>query len=186
SAVTLYGEGWDFGEVAGNRLFYQAIQGQLDGTSIGAFNDRLRDGVRGGGPFDEDPRKQGFGSGLFTDPNGAPVNGDATEQQRSLAHATDLVQIGLAGNLRDYELRSAETGELVTGVQLDYNGAPAAYAEDPDEVINYVDAHDNETLFDSLTRKLPQATTMEDRVRMNTLSLATVTFGQSPSFWHAG
>ena len=186
SAVTLYGEGWDFGEVAGNRLFHQAIQGQLAGTNIGTFNDRLRDAVRGGGPFDEDPRKQGFGSGQFTDPNGAPINGDQTAQQRSLAHDTDLVQIGLAGNLRDFELRSAETGDLVTGEQLDYNGAPAAYAEDPDEVINYVDAHDNETLFDSLTLKLPQATTMQDRVRMNTLSLATVTLGQSPSFWHAG
>ncbi|USQ77056.1 pullulanase-type alpha-1,6-glucosidase [Ornithinimicrobium cryptoxanthini] len=185
-AITLYGEGWDFGEVAGNRLFYQAIQGQLDGTSIGTFNDRLRDAVRGGGPFDEDPRKQGFGSGEFTDPNGAPVNGDEAAQQRSLAHDTDLVQIGLAGNLRDFQFRSAETSEVVSGVEVDYNGAPAAYAEDPDEVINYVDAHDNETLFDSLTMKLPPATTMEDRVRMNTLSLATVTLGQSPSFWHAG
>jgi len=27
---------------------------------------------------------------------------------------------------------------------------------------------------------------MADRVRMNTVSLATVTLGQSPSFWHAG
>src|SRR5699024_5182945 len=28
--------------------------------------------------------------------------------------------------------------------------------------------------------------TMADRVRMNTLSLATVTLSQTPSFWHAG
>ena len=44
----------------------------MAGTGIGTFNDRLRDAVRGGGPFDEDPRIQGFASGLFTDPNGAP------------------------------------------------------------------------------------------------------------------
>lgn len=186
TAVTLYGEGWDFGEVSGNRLFHQAIQGQLAGTSIGAFNDRLRDAVRGGGPFDEDPRKQGFGSGQFTDPNGAPVNGDEETQRDTLAHDTDLVQLGLAGNLRDFQLRSAQTGEVVTGVDIDYNGAPAGYAEDPDEVINYVDAHDNETLFDSLTMKLPRATSMADRVRMNTVSLATTTLGQSPVLWHAG
>ena len=76
-SIYLYGEGWNFGEVADNKLFVQATQGQLGGTGIGTFSDRLRDGVRGGGPFDEDPRRQGFGSGEATDPNGAPVNADA-------------------------------------------------------------------------------------------------------------
>ena len=42
----------------------------MAGTGIGTFNDRLRDAVRGGGPFDENPRIQGFASGLYTDPNG--------------------------------------------------------------------------------------------------------------------
>ena len=74
----------------------------------------------------------------------------------------------------------------MTGAQVDYNGAPTGYTADPSEVINYVDAHDNETLFDALTYKLPVGTSMADRVRMNTLSLATVTLGQGPSFWHAG
>ena len=49
-AVYLYGEGWNFGEVANNALFEQATQGQLGGTGIGTFNDRLRDGVHGGSP----------------------------------------------------------------------------------------------------------------------------------------
>ncbi len=169
SRVTLYGEGWNFGEVADNARFYQATQGQLDGTSIATFNDRLRDGVRGGGPFDEDPTvDRGFGSGGTS------------------ANDTDLVQLGLAGNLRDFVLRSQETGEEVPGDQVSYNGSPAGYATDPDEVVNYADAHDNETLFDSLTFKLPQDTPMEDRVRLNTLSMATVTLSQSISFWHAG
>src|SRR5450756_2555241 len=47
SRVYLYGEGWNFGEVADNRLFTQATQGQLGGTGIGTFSDRLRDAVRG-------------------------------------------------------------------------------------------------------------------------------------------
>ncbi len=72
------------------------------------------------------------------------------------------------------------------GEQFDYNGSPAGYADQPDEVINYVDAHDNETLYDLSVFKLPTDTSMADRVRMNTLSLATVTLSQSPSFWHAG
>jgi pullulanase/glycogen debranching enzyme len=69
---------------------------------------------------------------------------------------------------------------------VDYNGQPAGYAADPGETITYVDAHDNETLFDALQYKLPQVTAMADRVRMNTVALATTALAQSPSFWHAG
>src|SRR5665648_463665 len=183
TAVTLYGEGWNFGEVANNALFTQAIQGNLGRTGIASFSDRLRDGVRGGGPFDEDPRKQGFGSGEATDPNGAPVNAGATT---SLAHDTDLVQLGLAGNLRSFSFKDNASGVVVRGDKVDYNGSPAGYADQPDEVVNYVDAHDNETLFDSLTFKLPVATSMNDRIRMNSVSLATTALSQTPSFWHAG
>ncbi len=183
--VYLYGEGWNFGEVADDARFEQATQGQLGGTGIGTFSDRLRDAVRGGGPFDEDPRVQGFGSGLAGSPNGAPVNGDAAEQAADLAHATDLVQLGLAGNLRAFTFTDTG-GEVVRGDEVDYNGQPAGYADQPVEVVTYVDAHDNETLWDSLTYKLPQSTPMDQRVRMNTLSLATTALSQTPSFWHAG
>ena len=182
--VYLYGEGWNFGEVADNARFEQATQGQLAGTGIGTFSDRLRDAVRGGGPFDENPRTQGFGSGEATDPNGDDTaNPDAATR---LKHDTDLVQLGMAGNLRSFAFRLNETGAVAQGKDVDYNGSPAGYAEQPDEVITYVDAHDNETLFDSLAFKLPQATTMADRVRMNSVSLATTALAQTPSFWHAG
>ena len=78
SRLYIYGEGWNFGEVANNALFTQATQGQLDGTGIGAFNDRLRDAVHGGGPFDEDHRVlQGFGSGAFSDLNGLDTRSEA-------------------------------------------------------------------------------------------------------------
>lgn len=184
--IYLYGEGWNFGEVANDALFVQARQGNLGGTGIGTFSDRLRDAVRGGGPFDENPRIQGFGSGAATDSNGDPINGTAEERAKRLAHDTDLVQLGLAGNLRAYQFRSADSGAVVRGDQVDYNGSPAGYADQPDEVITYVDAHDNETLFDSLTYKLPTSMPMADRVRMNTVSLATTALAQTPSFWHAG
>jgi len=183
TGITLYGEGWNFGEVANNVLFPQAAQGNLGGTGIASFSDRLRDGVRGGGPFDEDPRKQGFGSGEATDPNGAPINSGAAA---SLAHDTDLVQLGLAGNLRSFSFKDNASGVVVRGDKVDYNGSPAGYADQPDEIISYVDAHDNETLWDSLTFKLPVATSMADRVRMNSLSLATTALSQTASFWHAG
>lgn len=184
-AIYLYGEGWNFGEVADDARFTQATQRNLAGTGIGSFSDRLRDAVRGGGPFDEDPRVQGFGSGLFTDPNGAEVNGTADEQREELLHQQDLVKLGLAGNLAGFRFRSS-TGEEVVGSEVDYNGQPAGYAADPSETVTYVDAHDNETLYDSLAFKLPTGTSMADRVRMNTVSLSTVALSQGVVFWHAG
>ena len=183
--IYLYGEGWNFGEVADNARFVQASQLNLAGTGIGTFSDRLRDAVRGGSPFDADPRIQGFANGLFTDPNASPANGTPAEQRTRLLHYQDLIKLGLAGNLRDYTFVDS-AGQTVKGSDVDYNGQPAGYAADPGETITYVDAHDNETLFDALQLKLPPATAMADRVRMNTVALATTALGQSPSFWHAG
>jgi len=173
AAMTLYGEGWNFGEVAGNARFVQASQGQLGGTSIATFSDRLRDAVRG--PAFDDPRSQGYGTGLA----------DAGDADR-LGRAIDLVQLGLAGTLRAFTFRSVRTGQPVRGDELGYGGTAAGYADQPDEVISYVDAHDNETLFDALTIKLPRATPMAVRVRLNAFCLACTTLGQSPVMWHAG
>jgi pullulanase/glycogen debranching enzyme len=91
----------------------------------------------------------------------------------------------MAGNLRDFAFQTS-AGTVQKGSEIDYNGQPAGYADSPEEVITYVDAHDNETLWDSLTYKLPTSTPMADRVRMNTVSLATTALAQTPSFWHAG
>ncbi|QIK84848.1 pullulanase-type alpha-1,6-glucosidase [Sanguibacter sp. HDW7] len=191
SKIYLYGEGWNFGEVANNARFEQATQGQLNGTGIGTFSDRLRDAVHGGSPVDGGSTfVQGFGTGLGTDPNGGKrgdggTNTGAADEVADLRHQTDLVRLGLAGNLADYTFATS-AGTAQRGDELDYRGAPAGYASQPDEVVTYVDAHDNETLFDILTLKLPTDTSMADRVRMNTLSLATTTLAQTPTFWHAG
>ena len=184
SAIYVYGEGWNFGEVADDARFVQATQANMAGTGIGTFNDRLRDAVRGGGPFDEDPRLQGFGSGLWTDPNDAPQGGDA-EQRDRLLHGMDQIRVGLAGNLRGYTFTD-RTGATVTGAEVDYNGSPAGYTDDPQENVVYVSAHDNETLYDALAFKLPQGTPMEERIRMQQLALSTVAFAQGVPFLHAG
>src|SRR5699024_12592192 len=85
-------EGWDFGEVSGNARFTQATQGQLGGTSIGTFNDRLRDAVHGGSPFDTDKRtNQGFGNGLSTMPNGV-VEAGGQEQLRDQRKRKDVIR----------------------------------------------------------------------------------------------
>ncbi|WP_129837883.1 pullulanase-type alpha-1,6-glucosidase [Streptomyces sp. RFCAC02] len=186
SAVVLYGEGWDFGEVAGDARFVQATQENMAGTGVGTFNDRLRDAVRGGGPFDADPRVQGFASGLFTDPNGAAVNGSEAEQRDRLLLLQDQIRVGLTGNLADYTFTD-RTGRTVRGAEVPYGGgAPTGYTADPQEAITYVEAHDNLTLYDSLAYKLPTDTPMSDRVRHQILALATTALGQGTTFWHAG
>ncbi|TDC30932.1 pullulanase-type alpha-1,6-glucosidase [Micromonospora sp. 15K316] len=185
TSILLYGEGWNFGEVANDARFVQATQANMAGTGVGTFNDRLRDAVRGGGPFDANPRAQGFASGLFTDPNGDPVNGSPDEQRARLLHQHDLIKVGLTGNLRGYRFTDS-TGERVTGAQVDYNGAPAGYTAAPGEAVTYVDAHDNEILFDALAYKLPQTTSTADRSRMQVLALSTVVFSQGTGFVTAG
>src|SRR4051812_15702781 len=52
SKIYFYGEGWNFGEVKDNARFTQATIGNMSGTGVGTFNDRIRDAVRGGGCCD--------------------------------------------------------------------------------------------------------------------------------------
>jgi pullulanase-type alpha-1,6-glucosidase len=183
SAIYVYGEGWNFGEVANNARGVNAVQANMAGTGIGSFSDRLRDGVRGGGPFDP-PTAQGFATGLYVDPNGTN-QGSASDQKNLLLLETDWIRLGLAANLANYALID-RNGNSVNGTQIDYKGQPAGYTADPQEVINYVEAHDNETLFDAMHLKLPVVLNMQQRVRAHNLALSLVTLAQGVPFYHAG
>lgn len=74
----------------------------MAGTGIGTFSDRLRDAARGGSGFG-DPREQGFVTGLWYEPNGH-WQGREENLRTHLLYLTDLVRLGLAANLADYEL----------------------------------------------------------------------------------
>ncbi|MFE5794516.1 pullulanase-type alpha-1,6-glucosidase [Streptomyces sp. NPDC056503] len=184
-AIVLYGEGWNFGEIADDARFVQATQKNMAGTGIATFSDRARDAVRGGGPFDEDPGVQGFASGLYTDPNASTANGTPAEQKARLLHYQDLIKVGLTGNLASYSFTDT-SGRAVRGSEVDYNGAPAGYADAPGDALSYVDAHDNETLYDALAFKLPAGTSAADRARMQVLAMATATLSQGPALSQAG
>jgi pullulanase-type alpha-1,6-glucosidase len=178
--VYLYGEGWNFGEVANNTRGVNATQLNMAGTGIGTFSDRLRDGARGGGPF-SGLQEQGFVTGLWSDSNGT----DQGDQRQRLLQYMDWIRVGLAGNLAGYAFTD-RFGNTVTGAQVDYNGQPAGYAASPTEVISYVEAHDNETLFDAIQLKAPVAMSMADRVRLQNLGVSLVGLGQGIPFFHAG
>ncbi|MDT4993143.1 MAG: pullulanase [Actinoplanes sp.] len=164
--IYLYGEGWNFGEVADDARFAQATQVNLAGTGIGTFNDRLRDAVRGGSPFGADPSVRGYASGL----------GAATPLS-----VHDQLKVGLSGGLAAYRFVTHDGVER-SGSQIDYNGAPSGYAAAPGETVNYVDAHDNEILYDSLAFTLPADLPIVDRARMQVLALSLVVLGQGVGF----
>ena len=183
SKIYVYGEGWNFGEVADGARGDNATQRRMFGTGIGSFNDRMRDGARGGGPF-SGIQEQGFVTGLFTDPN-ATDQGDPAAQLDLLRLEEDWIQVGLAGSLATFPLVDRH-GDTVLGWQVDYKGQPAGYTADPQEVVNYVSAHDNETLFDAIQLKAPVGTSMADRVRMQNLGTSLVALAQGIPFFHAG
>ena len=163
--VYLYGEGWNFGEVAYDARFAQATQVNMAGTGIGTFNDRLRDAVRGGGSFG-DPSVRGFATGLGAH---TPLT------------VHDRIKVGLAGGLSTYRFVT-HTGHEQSGAQIDYNGSPSGYAAAPGETVNYVDAHDNEILYDAMAFKLPRDTTPVDRARHQVLALSLVVLSQGVGF----
>jgi len=180
SSIYLYGEGWNFGEVANDARFEQATQRNMAGTGVGTFSDRLRDGVRGGSPF-ADVREQGFINGLYYDPNSFPQY----DEFANLLHISDWIRVGLVGGLSDYEFVDAN-GNLVRADEVDYFGQQAGYTADPQEHITYIAAHDNETLFDATQLKAPLGTTMADRLRIHNVGNSIVMLGRGIPFFHAG
>jgi pullulanase-type alpha-1,6-glucosidase len=184
--VLLLGEGWNFGEVADGARFVQASQLSLNGSGIGTFSDRARDAIRGGGAGDSGERQvsaQGFVNGLFYDRNElAPES----VSQRDLLQAADMVRVGLAGSLRDYRLQTSDGSER-TLAQITYGGnQPAGYVTSPAEVVNYVENHDNQTLYDLNVFKLPQVTSTAERARVQILAAALNAFSQGIAYFHAG
>ncbi|XP_031092052.1 pullulanase 1, chloroplastic isoform X1 [Ipomoea triloba] len=184
SKIFIYGEGWDFGEVANNGRGVNASQFNLYGTGIGSFNDRIRDALLGGSPFGH-PLQQGFATGLFLEPNDHDQGGKAASEH-TLTVLKDHIQVGMAGNLKDFVLVNHD-GEEVKGSEiLTHDGKPVAYTSCPIETINYVSAHDNETLFDIVSLKTSMDISVEERCRMNHLATSVIALSQGIPFFHSG
>jgi pullulanase len=177
-----YGEAWNFGEVQDDTRFVQARQLNLAGTGIGSFNDRLRDAVRGGGPFDSGDSvitNQGFASGLCYDVN--ELAGACSSDTRSSLHQRqDWIRSGMAGGLSDFRLHGVLAGSI------DYFGQGLGYTRDPQEIINYAGVHDGETLYDISQYKHPSTMSSAARARAQVVALGTLLMAQGVPFIHAG
>lgn len=204
-ALYYYGEGWNFGEVENDQRFVQATQANLAGTGIGAYSDRARDAIRGGSPFDSLGllvANQGFISGAYLDPNSCNVGGTfagiacewndngtikptTAPTLDTLLSQADMIRVGLAGTSKNFSFVTRD-GTTKTGAQIDYGGQKAGYTTDPQEVINYADKHDNQTLFDINAYKLPIGTSKADRARAQMLGMSLTVLSQGVPFIQAG
>ncbi len=192
SKIYLYGEGWETGETAHDALGPNASQMNLYGTGIGTFNDRIRDGIRGGTPF-SDQRTQGFATGLFTDPSNYTSGTEPSSNQlATLLLESDWIKAGLAGNLRDFMFVDS-TGQRVKASQVNYGGQSAAYTASPIETVNYCSVHDNQTLFDAVQLKSAIPGTAQNggdpvrmRVRRQVLAMSLIALGQGVPFFLGG
>lgn len=147
--VFLYGEGWNGGpsSLAPEQASFKCSMKRLPG--IGAFNDDIRDAVKGS-VFEG--HEQGF------------VNGAEGCEQG--------LRFGIVGS--------------VEHPQVDYDAyGTEAWADTPEQSINYVSCHDNFTLWDKLTVSCPDADE-EQRKRMNRLAAAIIFTSQGVPFLQAG
>lgn len=161
--IYLYGEGWDFGSAMDKGLTTcpncYAKQYNMTGAGIGLFNDGFRDASHGG--YNQDSlqiRRQGFLNGLSYDWNGFEYS---NRFQSDLWAATGSVRTGLAGS-------------------------GSWFADDPQETVNYVEKHDNETLFDQNVFKMPLGTNLADRTRAQNMGTSLIGLAQGIPFFHMG
>jgi pullulanase len=115
-SILIIGEGWDMGTLPAEQRSNQVNIASLPG--IAAFNDQLRDGIKGSVFNATDT---GFATGKF-------------------AQITNT-KVGIIGNV--FYSRDV-LGKWITA--------------DPTQSVNYVESHDNLTLFDKLTASVTNAT----------------------------
>lgn len=119
----------------------------------------------------------GTGIGTFNDRIRDPLQRMALVRGENV----DAIRAGLAGNLSTFKLKT-KSGAVINAETV------GAYNLDPQEAINYVDKHDNETLWDWINRPnaIPENTTIANRVRISSLTSSIPLLSQGVPFIHMG
>jgi pullulanase len=196
-SMLIYGEAWPFGSLRENDPNGSYGIGNAYGRSIGVFNDRLRDTLRGGTTDSKEKSDQGFLTGLFYNFNQEPANRntpiDLPSQREKLLTFADVVRVGMAGSLRDFPLRD-HRGNQTVGGNLYFRSGVVGFAASPEESINYVSAHDGYSYFDALQAKLPwhnnggssQTSSKQERVDRQILAFGVIALSQGMPFFDSG
>ena len=186
-AIYVYGEGWNFGEVANNARGVNATQFNLAGTGIGTFNDRLRDAVRGGGPFATATR---------ISRTRASSTASATTRTATTTAPPTQSRPGCCCSA----IRSAWAWPATWPTTSSWT-APARWSPAqrwtttaPRPATPRTRRNTSSTSRRTTTRRsttttptsAPAATSMADRVRMQNMGLSLVALSQGVPFFHAG
>ncbi|KSU84407.1 pullulanase [Fictibacillus enclensis] len=109
-----------------------------------------------------------------------------------IAHFNDGIRDSLKGSVfedtdKGFVNGKPDTEEAIKeGVKagIDYSSTMATY-KDPEQVITYVEAHDNHTLWDKLQLTNPESS-VDTRKKMHKLASSIILTSQGISFLHAG
>lgn len=142
-SILIIGEGWDMGTLAAADRANQKNIANLPG--IAAFNDELRDGIKGS---------------VFDSADRGYVSGKVSQ--------IDHVKMGIVGNIN---YGSSLDGKWTT--------------KDPSQSVNYVESHDNLTLFDKLKASVKSGNSAKIAA-LDRLSSSIVLLAQGVPFMQAG
>ena len=127
---------------------------------------------------------QGFISGWFYEPNAAQQRQRRPSAQ-ALIEDADNIRVWLAGGLASFRFTDA-SGASRPGADVDYRGQKSGYTKDPQEAINYISKHDNETIWDISQYKHPTGTALAERVRADNVGMSMILLAQGIPFLQAG
>ncbi len=169
-----------FGEVAKNARGGECNPLNIGGTVSACSTTAEQMVLRGGNPFD-DPRLQGFSTGLYLFPNDVESRTQKNSWQSLLDYA-DWIRIGLAGNLKNYTLTQKD-GKTVAGRQILYNGTPAMHIPSTRKKTSSMSPPMITRQSSMLVQlKAPARSTLAERIRMNNLALSGPKFSQGCAF----
>jgi pullulanase len=151
--IMIYGEPWMGGStpLPANQQAGKTNLHMME--HVGAFNDDLRDGVKGS---------------VFAREQGGWMQGDFSETMRT------RVKYGIVGGIAYPELK----GTLLSNQRI--------WHTNPNKTINYVTAHDNNTLYDKLYQTLEVEKKLGLIPAMQKQANAIVLTSQGVAFLHAG
>ncbi|WP_169315449.1 alpha-1,6-glucosidase domain-containing protein [Catenovulum agarivorans] len=123
----------------------------------------------------------GTSIGSFSDVQRDGVRNGALFTSGGNGNDVDNIRIGLAGNISDYTFKSA------SGVFAEANTFnKPGQSQDPADTINYVDKHDNETLWDQLQYSLGDDWSAWDRARAHVVAGSFPLLSQGIPFMQMG
>jgi pullulanase len=151
--IMVYGEPWMGGTspLPGDQQAGKTNLSQIEG--VGAFNDDLRDGVKGS---------------VFARAEGGFIQGNTS------SNLVQRVRYGIAGGVAHPQV----TGSSLSNMRI--------WHTEPTKTINYVTAHDNNTLYDKLYQTLEEDGDLDLIPALMKQANAIVLLSQGVSFLHAG